>query len=457
MSILVPNSRVEPRRKNGFGLLKSVRELQGRALASITARSATLPFRIVSTMAEQALFAGTNFIATALMVRWMSLQEFGAYSFAFSIYLLVCAVFESFLAEPITIIGAAKYGDDAGEYTRVVLKLFAGAGGGLFALLTIVYFASEQSIFSGAMLGLALSAPFMLLRAFTQQLCNTRGLNGLFLFAGIGYAFLAPLALAMFHWAGALTPLSCFLSLGLGTAAPCILIIALRLCPREEKRQGRRIFRCVVTDHLHYGRWASLSQFVQWLGNNFFVTLGPILIGLDATAGVRALTNLCMPVFVAQAAVLWTFAPRLSRYAFAGSEAKYRRLYTLLCLCAGCLIIGYLSLVIPFGADAIHHVYRGAFDEMASPSVIAMLAAGPALATANSLVELHLRVTGRIRFILMSKSLWLIATVGLGSIACWAFGFLGAFLGGVLSTSILFAGNAWIAFKFANENKGVGQ
>jgi O-antigen/teichoic acid export membrane protein len=455
VSILIPNSRVGSRRKGGFGFLKSVHELLGRGFGLMATKGAGLPFRIVSTMAEQALFAGTNFVSTALMVRWMTLQEFGAYSFAFSLYLLACAVFESFLAEPITIVGAAKYGDDAGEYTRVVLKLFACAGGVLFVLLTAVYLVSEQSIFSGALLGLALSAPFMLLRAFTQQLCNIRGLNGLFLFAGIGYAFLAPAALTMFHWVGALTPFSSFLSLGLGTATPCIWIIALWLYRRETEPRDPRMFRSIVADHFHYGRWAGLSQFVQWLGSNFFVTLGPMLIGLDATAGVRALTNLCMPIFVAQAAVLWTFAPRLSRHAYAGNEAKYRRLYTLLCLCAGFLVIGYLSLVIPFGADAIHLVYSGAFDEMASPTVIAMLAAGPALAAANSLVELHLRVTGRIRFILISKSLWLIATVGLGSLACWAFGFLGAFVGSVLSTAILFIGNVWIASKFGSEDEGV--
>jgi O-antigen/teichoic acid export membrane protein len=454
VGISISTSGADSWRKGGVEVLKAAREALGRIPALVIARSATLPFRVASTMTEQALFAGTNFIATALMVRWMSLQEFGAYSFAFSIYLLACAIFESFLAEPITIIGAAKYADEPGEYTLAVLRVFVGAGAVLSALLTIVYFYGDRSIFSGALLGLALSSPFMLLRAFTQQVCNTRGLNGLFVFAGVGYAVLAPLALAVFHWTGFLSPLSCFLSLGLGTAAPCILIIWLRLYPKQRKQVDQRIFQSVVSDHFQYGRWACLSQLVQWLGNNFFVTMGPALIGLDATAGVRAMMNLCMPVGVALAAVLWSFAPRLSRHSYAGDQRRYRQLYALLCVCIAGLLVLYLALVVPFGADAVHLVYHGVFDEMASRPVIAMLAAAPALAAANNLVELHLRVTGRIRYILVSRCLWLIATIGLGSLACWMLGFLGAFLGVAISTATLLLGNVWVAFKTANGIKG---
>jgi O-antigen/teichoic acid export membrane protein len=444
--VLIPESGAGLVCAGILGVVRDAARAIGQLARRLANSSAGLPVRVVSTVAEQALFSGTNFIVTALMVRWMPLEDFGAYSFAFSIYLLACAVIEAFLAEPITIVGSAKYAANTDGYTGVTLQLFCIMAGSISFMLLMSCLAVDRPVMAKAMLGLALGAPFMLLRSVTQQLCYARGINGLFALAGAGYAVLAPLTIAALHFTDNLNSQSCFLALGVATAGPCLAVILWRLYPPRARVNGWPIFWSVVRDHLNYGRWASLSQFIHWLGGNFFVTMGPILIGLDATAGVRAMSNLCMPVFMAQGAVLWSFAPGLSRHFHAGDSHSYWRLFHLLCLCLVSLIFVYLSLVLPFGAETIHVVYHGAFDDVATFPIVALVAVGPPLSAVNGLIELHLRLTGRIRFILVSKVFWLAATICAGTLSCYAFGFLGAFIGSAFSIATLLVCNVWFAF-----------
>lgn len=70
-----------------------------------------LSLTLLMALAQQGLFAGTNFFVTLLLVRWLPLGDFGAYSFAFSIALLFQVLYESTLCEPIAILGAGKYAD----------------------------------------------------------------------------------------------------------------------------------------------------------------------------------------------------------------------------------------------------------------------------------------------------------------------------------------------------------
>jgi len=447
MPIQGPNST--PGLQTSLGLLRvldGIKTIDWRAKAR---RANSLPKRVFATLVEQALFAGTNFLLTALMVRWMPIEQFGAYSFAFSVYLLACVVFESFVADPITIIGAAKYTDEMEAYTGVVLTAH-GIGGVVVSLFCLLIWAVLTHVFfspllANAMLGLAVAAPVLLLRSTTQQLCNAHGFNGIFAVAGIAYAVLAPLFLFLLHLIDALNSASAFAASAGGMAVPCFFLIGNVLYPKESRVDIRSTVFRVARDHFDYGRWASLAQFVQWLGSNFWYLIGPTLMGLDAIAGIRGLNNVAMPIFMAQGAILWAFAPKLARYSYSSNEAEYRRLFVLLLGCFGALNFAYVTAFICYGVEAIHMLYQGKFDEFVTIPVVILLAITPSLSAINNVVELHLRVNGEIKWILASKLGWLVSTVTIGVGACILFGFLGVFLGTVISTIFLILANLWLS------------
>ncbi len=431
------------------GLLRVLEGIKTFDWRTKARRANSLPVRVFSTMVEQALFAGTNFLLTALMVRWMPIEQFGAYSFAFSFYLLACVVFESFLAEPITIIGAAKYTDEMEAYTGVVLTAHGIGGVVVFfvCLLSsaVLSHAFLSPLLANAMLGLAIAAPLLLLRATTQQLCNSHGFNGIFAIAGIVYAVLAPLFLFLLHELDVLNPASAFTAAAAATAVPCLFLIGTLLYPKESRADVRPLLFRVAREHFDYGRWSSLAQFVQWLGSNFWYLVGPTLIGLDATAAVRGLYNVAMPVFMAQGAILWTFAPKLARYRYSSNEGEYRRLFFLLVACFSALNFAYVTAFLCYGVEAIQMLYHGKFDHVVTIPVVILLAITPFLSALNSVIELHIRVTGGIKRILASKLVWLASTVSIGAGACVLFGFYGVFLGTVISTIFLISANLWLS------------
>ncbi len=93
--------------------------------------------------------------------------------------------------------------------------------------------------------------------------------------------------------------------------------------------------------------------------------------------------------------------------------------------------------------QAIHYFYRGAFDALVSPSLIVWLCVIPVLSVLNAIVELNLRLNGKMKSIALSKFAWTASTMTIGIAACAVFGLLGVFIGWALSSVILLSRNIW--------------
>src|SRR5260370_7975454 len=115
-----------------------------------------LPLTLVATLIEQGLFAGTNFLATILLVRWMAIDEVGAFSFGYSSFLLTAMIYEAVIIEPIPIVGSMKHSGRIGHYSGVAIYgsiLAAGLASLALTALGLVCAVAQSPLLADATFG----------------------------------------------------------------------------------------------------------------------------------------------------------------------------------------------------------------------------------------------------------------------------------------------------------------
>src|SRR5436305_9896544 len=71
---------------------------------------------------HQGLFAGANFVLNILLARWLAPAEYGAFSLAYSVFLLFAVVHTALFIEPLMVFGSGKYQRMFSNYVSVLLR-----------------------------------------------------------------------------------------------------------------------------------------------------------------------------------------------------------------------------------------------------------------------------------------------------------------------------------------------
>jgi O-antigen/teichoic acid export membrane protein len=235
--------------------------------------------------------------------------------------------------------------------------------------------------------------------------------------------------------------------MGLATGIPTTIILAL-LRPELRPSHMRRLVRKVMFDHWQYGRWSSVGQAMQWIGLNSYYLAGPMLVGLDATAAIRPILNLILPVQMAVASIMTASIPALAMARYHGDPRHLRKLVWALAGGSLLLTLGYSSVLIGAGGTIIHLIYWGIFDRFVTWPLIVSLATIPVLNAMGNLLEARMRVEGQIKWVAVVK-MWLAAsTITLGLGICALLGLPGVFIGWATCCAVVLAGNYFMSRAF---------
>lgn len=422
-------------------------------------RSRKLPQTLVAAFIEQALFAGTNFVATMLLVRWMAIEQVGAFSFGYASYLLTQMIYDTIIVEPIPIFGAAKYATQIKLYSGIALYglIFAATFAALALIaLALLCLVVPSPLLATATFGAALAAPLLFFRSLTQQLCYVRSRAGLFALCGLIYAVETPAFLYVLHASGSLSPASALIAMGIATGVPSATVILTLLRPELRPARIRSLVPSVAFDHWQYGRWSSAGQIMQWIGLNAYYLLGPPLIGLNAVAAIRPLFNLILPVQMTVTSIVSASVPALAA-THRNHPYQFRKLVWM--LAAGCLVLtlGYSIGLIAAGPTVIHLIYWGTFDRFLTLPMIVALAAIPVMNALSSVLEIRMRIGGQIKQVAMVKLLWVGATMTLGVGSCAWLGLSGVFIGWATCCAVVLTANYVISRAFLHGTFAVGQ
>jgi O-antigen/teichoic acid export membrane protein len=386
---------------------------------------------------DQGLFAGANFLLGVVLARWLPAQEFGVYTVAYSGFLLLGTLHTPLLTEPMLVFGATEYRHIFPSYLRMLTGMhWKGVGLvciGLSLATGSVALLSQRSLYPALAAAFA-AAPFILFSWLVRRSCYVEGrpeiaaCGGMICFIAMSAGFFA---LALLH---RLSAASAFAVIAAGSAVSGVAI--QRLMPPHVPSAHPQA-RAVLRQHWSYGRWALLASGLSWAPANWYYVVLPVWGGFEATAALRALMILIMPILQANNALGLLVLPLLANHR--ENRPKFRRLVlSSSCLFAG-LACAYWLLLLAAGPKLMVWLYGDKYG--AYLYYLPWLGALPVLAAVTGVLCGALRARGDTRSLSIVYALVALLTVSGGTALVASFGPLGGVLGLTISSVLTAAGS----------------
>lgn len=341
---------------------------------------------------DQALFAGANFLLNIVLARWLSPVEYGAFTLAFTAFLLLGMFHTALITEPMLVFGSDRF---QGRLSPYISGLMWGHGAfSVFGVLALAG-AGFVVVFAGAgelkpvLLTLALAQPFILFMWLMRRACYVQLAPRWSAAGGLVYALLVVAGSYVLHvqsWLNASTALLLMSIASLGAGA---FIIGLTgLTPFGSVTRALRTE--ISSRHWEYGKWAVATGLVSWLTAKLSFLLLPIWTSLEVAAAYRALINLIMPATHAYVALSALLIPSLVRAKASGNFS--RALAATLALISFAMLVNW-GLLGLFGEPLIRWLYDGKYVEFAG--LFWIVGALPLLSGAAAVLGAGLRALER--------------------------------------------------------------
>jgi O-antigen/teichoic acid export membrane protein len=335
-------------------------------------------------IADQGLFATANVLLNVMLARWLTAAEYGAFAVGYSVFLFIGAIHTGLITEPLLVFGAGKYASRLRSYLSALVRghwALTAIGSLLLGCAGLVALFKGHQQLAQAFFGLAVATPFSLLMWFGRRAayvrfesrlaCIASAVNLVMLLTGL-------IALAMLHQVSIFSALAAMgvasLVSGLWLLRRLIGRRSLPLVDLGALPDGRGSawpaaeetveVKQVAADHWRYGRWSMATALVMWVPLNFFFVVLSIYVNFEASASLKALANLVLPLLQANAALGSLLLPAL--VARAANREKFKKLLrSSLCLFAAGAVLYSLVLGI-FSRPLIHLLYNGGYDSQAN-------------------------------------------------------------------------------------------
>jgi O-antigen/teichoic acid export membrane protein len=318
---------------------------------------------------DQGLISGSNFLASILLARWLAPDFYGAYAVAFGILVLLTLVYSALILEPMSVFGGAAYRNCLLGYVKSLLRIH-GAVSVAFALVVsagafLVYTSGRDAGLAGALFGVALASPCILLlwvlrRALYLRMHSGRAATGAFL-----YCLLMVAGLWALNAKSLLSPFNALLLMGASAVVASVLLLVF--LEVDFGRDSARAPGLAETWQRHwaYGRWALASSFAAWVPAYIFLPLLTAFAGMARSGELKALTNFVAPLDQTLAALSLLLLPHAARVRVEQGNADVRILTrNLLALSiAGATI--YWLIVVNLRSPVFSLLYSGKYIDVA--------------------------------------------------------------------------------------------
>jgi O-antigen/teichoic acid export membrane protein len=376
---------------------------------------------------DQGLISGSNFIISILLARWLTPEFYGAYAVAFGIYVLLQLIYGALILEPMAVFGGAAYRRCLREYCGSMLWVHLGISIAICLIVgasaAVAHSLGWAGGLSGALLGVALASPCLLLlwfarRAFYLEMSPGRAATGSVVYCAflLGGLFLA-------DQRSLLSPFTAFLLMGVAAlVADALLLARLRAelpvgDPAPPLRESWR-------RHWRYGRWALASCIASWTPTYIFYPLLSTFSGIAQSGELRALMNFFSPLDQTLSALSLLFLPYAARVQ---AEQGRRGLVTLTRNLMILSVMGaavYWALVVGFRGPIFRVLYAGKYTNVAY--LLPVLALGSIFWSAGYGPAIALRAIESPASIFAAYSTTTLISVIAGIPATRAFGLKGA-------------------------------
>jgi O-antigen/teichoic acid export membrane protein len=318
---------------------------------------------------DQGLISGSNFLIGILLARWLVPAQYGAFSLAFSVFLLLSYVYQSLLSEPQGVFSGSAYS----RCLRGYLKALLGIQGmvtvfGIVLLggsAAVVYAMGKADGLPGALAGVAIASPcilffWLLRRAYYMNLAPARAAVGAFIYCALvtGGLFVA-------YKEALVSPFSAYLLMAIGALGTgFFLLTQVNKALPPDSVAGPTAAQA-WRKHWEYGRWALAVSVVTWIPYYMYYPLVSAFSGMAQAGQLRALMNLSLPMeqsYTALSILFLPYAARVCREKGISSSGPLVRRITLLFVFGA---LAYWAVLIPLKGLVFHVLYAGKYLEVA--------------------------------------------------------------------------------------------
>ena len=310
---------------------------------------------VFASVADQATFSGTNFALNVLLARWLTSEGYGSFSVAWSVCLILAAVHNALIIEPMMVVGPSDFGTRLGSYLKRVTKLNVATVFvmGLVAAGASVFYHDLAVRDALSALGLALPGYLFLITCRREQYIIDRPIRAFYL--SLAYAFLLSAALVALHSSGELVAWNAVLVTGVS------LLVALwalfrRDLPLDYQPSPHTLGE-ISSAHWGYGKWLFASAMLGIGISDLQVLLLSKMVDLESAGALRALMNFIAPVGQLFTVLSVFMLPKLARSMKDRGVGLGLRRSSLYALCIIALALAYSSALVLFGRPLEHLLY----------------------------------------------------------------------------------------------------
>lgn len=286
---------------------------------------------------DQGSYAGANFLLNVALARWLVGEAYGAFALTYAILLLMGAIYQGFLTEPMIVFGAGRFSDRYSDYLGVLLtlhfKITVPAGLGLIGI-GIVSGLMGSPVSAMAFIGAGLSSPLLLLVWFSRRIFYVRAQPWISALGGFIYLVAQMGGIVILR--ANLNSLTAYLVI---CASSVIAGAYLVLKAKLRFGQDPEFSRSVLLEHWRYGKWAMGTAVVSWFPSNVYYVALPLFgVGFGVVGALKGLMNILAPVQQLVYATSAVLLPTVTRLARAKSESK--RLSGVMRVAYGLFVVG---------------------------------------------------------------------------------------------------------------------
>lgn len=355
------------------------------------ARRKLIPWAMKGGLAilDQGIFAGSNFVISILLARWLPAEQYGMYAVAFAVFLFLVNFHQALLLEPMLVFGSSVYRDCLRGYLKALILLHLCLSAVIIIILCVsagvALRLGQASGLSSALIGIAFAAPSVLLFWVLKRVFYLKLSPGPSVASAVLYCILTIGGLAVVYKHGSLSMFSALLLMafgGLGASAVLLVYLGMRLPSSPDAPSLLETWR----RHWSYGRWALGANAMMWVPINAFYPLLSRFSGMAQAGELKALMNFAAPMLQTCAALSSLMLPYSARVlgqrGAAGVSVVVRRM-TLLCVsCA----VPYWVVLLLLRGPAFRMLYSGQYLDVgyllpvvALASVLGSAFFGPAI------------------------------------------------------------------------------
>lgn len=382
---------------------------------------------------DQALYVLSAIALNLFLARQLSQEDYGMFTVIYAGLMFIGAIYVALLIEPMQVFADGRFRQSKSNYMKWLWHkhwILTFISCIVSFLISVLFFLFGKLSLGKSFMLLGIVAPFALLSWLSRRAAYVYSKPAQAAISSGFYLVLTIIGLLSLHFLGLLTVFSSLVLLGvLSALTSSVLFFSLRRNKTEENEELNHAE--ALDSHWRYGRWAILTALLMWLPLNFFVVYFS-RNDLAASGSWKAITNLYLPAFQANAALSALILPALVRK-LENANAFLRMLWESL---FGLLFIAFIYSIFLFlfSNQLVHILYAGRYD--AQSSLLKLLILMPVLDACCVVLSTALRACEKPQVVLYANLVGVFVLITSGVFLAQTRGLEGAAIATILSGGI---------------------